>query len=615
MEIPWVKEYLEKKKVSFKFVEHEPAYKPVDSARFRNVSLQQIAKALLYIVDKEPILFVLPGDLTVDEEKIKKMFKTEEVKLASEEQVKKYTNCVVGLVPPTIEKIKKVIDSSLMINKSVSFNAGIATAGIIIPKEELLKVLDNYEIKDISSGRDVVIGLEIHTELATKSKLFCGCSTYGDETPNSRTCEVCLGMPGSKPVLNKKAVEFAIKLCLALNCKISPELIFSRKSYFYPDMAKNYQISQYEIPLGANGKLKLDSGKNVGITRVHMEEDPAALVHPAGMQGSSFVLVDYNRSGDPLVEIVTEPDLTSPGEARDFMKQLITILEYLEIFDVDRCVIKADANISVKETGYKRVEIKNITGFKEIERALRYEVERQKKNVNEVVLETRAWDSEKGLTFSLRKKESEDEYGYIIDPDLTIFEINNELIGKIKKEMPELAEDKLKKFTEDHGIAEDTAKILSKDKDLAAMFEEVSKHVNPELAANWVRRELPRVLNYQKKILKDSGITSKHMIDLLKSIHEGKITPRIGQKILEKLSEDVFDVIEHITKDGLGVVADSSELEKIGKETIQEFKETAEKYKNGEEKAFNFLVGQFMRKSKGKAKPDLVHKILKELLG
>ena len=205
---------------------------------------------------------------------------------------------------------------------------------------------------------DIVIGLEIHVELNTKTKLFCGCPTKGNEEPNTRTCPTCLGMPGSKPVLNRKAVEFALKLCMALNCDISNELVFSRKSYFYPDMAKNYQISQYEVPLGKKGILKLKEGKEIGITRVHMEEDPASLVHPAGMKDSSYVLVDYNRSGNPLVEIVTEPDFTSAEEARDFMKQLITVLDYLEIFDVNSGIIKADANISIKESSYTRVEIK-----------------------------------------------------------------------------------------------------------------------------------------------------------------------------------------------------------------------------------------------------------------
>ena len=254
---------------------------------------------------------------------------------------------------------------------------------------------------------DIVIGLEIHVQLNTKTKLFCSCPTQGSEEPNTRTCEVCLGMPGSKPVLNKAALEYALKLALALEWEISSNLTFSREAYFYPDLAKNYQISQYEIPLGIKGKLHLKSGKTIGITRVHMEEDPAALVHPNGMVDSKFVLIDYNRSGNPLCEVVTEPELTSPDEARDFMKQLIAVLNYLKIFDQDNCIIKADANISIKEKDYTRVEIKNITGFKEIERALNYELERQKRE--DVVQETRAWDAETGVTRSLRKKETEEE--------------------------------------------------------------------------------------------------------------------------------------------------------------------------------------------------------------
>src|SRR3989339_762298 len=287
---------------------------------------------------------------------------------------------------------------------------------------------------------DVVIGLECHLELATETKLFCGCPTYvkdQEDKPNTRVCETCLGMPGSKPVLNKKAVEFAIKIALALNCKISPELIFSRKSYFYPDMSKNYQISQYEIPLGKQGILKLRDGKEIGITRVHMEEDPASLIHPAGLKESQYVLVDYNRSGNPLVEIVTEPDLASPDEARDFMKQLITVLNYLEIFDINNGIIKADANVSVKESNYTRVEIKNITGFKEIERALMHEINRQKEEIKhrrKIEQETRAWDSEKGITFTLRKKETEEDYGYILDADLVKIEITKEMLDKARQE-------------------------------------------------------------------------------------------------------------------------------------------------------------------------------------
>ncbi|MFH2027858.1 MAG: Asp-tRNA(Asn)/Glu-tRNA(Gln) amidotransferase subunit GatB [Nanoarchaeota archaeon] len=466
---------------------------------------------------------------------------------------------------------------------------------------------------------DIVIGLEIHVELKTDSKLFCGCQRAADEDeqPNTRCCPVCLGHPGSKPVLNKKAVEYAIKLALATKSKIADSLIFSRKSYFYPDMSKNYQISQYEIPLATKGKIKLESGKEISLTRIHMEEDPAALVHPAGMEKSSFVLVDYNRSGDPLCEIVTEPDMVSPEEARDFMKQLITILEYLDIFDVNNCIIKADANISIKESGYIRAEVKNITGFKDIERALRYEVERQKKDIKEgkkLIQETRAWNADKGYTFSLRTKEVEAEYGYIIDPDLVEIKLRKEWIDGIKKTLPELADEKLKKFKEQHNIADDTAKVLAKNKELANIFEAVAASVNPELASKWIRRELPRVLNYHKKKFSDIGLSEKHLVDLLTLIDSKKITEKVGQKILELLVENPFDVNEYVKKEGLESVNDSGELESICQEAIKEAPQAVEEYRSGKEKALNFIVGIVMKKTRGKASPTEVNEILKKLI-
>ncbi|MBD3354892.1 Asp-tRNA(Asn)/Glu-tRNA(Gln) amidotransferase subunit GatB [Candidatus Woesearchaeota archaeon] len=461
---------------------------------------------------------------------------------------------------------------------------------------------------------DIVIGLEIHAELATDTKLFCGCKTYGDDNPNSRTCEVCLGMPGSKPVLNKKAVDYALRLCLALGCKISPELIFSRKSYFYPDMAKNYQISQYEIPLGIKGKLKLHTGKTVGITRVHMEEDPAALIHPSGMTKSKYVLVDYNRSGDPLAEIVTEPDLESPEEARLFMKQLITILNYLGIFDVNRCIIKADANISIKETNYTRVEIKNITGFKEIERALKYEVERQKQEVKSVVQETRAWDSDVGITRSMRKKEVEEEYGYIIDPDLVKTEVTKGMIEEIKKDMPELAQQKVKKYIKEFNISEEDARVIAAERLLAEMFEKVAEEVDPNLAAKWLRRELVRVLNYNKKEMKDLALDEKYIIELLKMVEDNEITDNVAQKILEKLIEKPFSPRDYVRKIGAKKIADEKQIRRFCEEAIKENPQAVEDYKAGEKKSLQFLIGQVMRKTKGQADPAVVNKIMKELI-
>jgi len=464
---------------------------------------------------------------------------------------------------------------------------------------------------------DIVIGLEVHIQLDTSTKLFCSCATQGSDEPNTRTCVTCLGMPGSKPRLNKKAVEFAIKLALATNSKISNELIFSRKSYFYPDMAKNFQISQYEIPLATKGKLKMKNGKEIGLTRIHMEEDPAALVHIGSMQKSPFVLVDYNRSGNPLLEVVTEPELTSPGEAREFMKQLITILGYLKIFDVNNCIIKADANVSIKESGYVRSEIKNVTGFKEVERALRYDVERQKKEFKEgkkLKQETRAWDSSTGITFSLRTKETEQDYGYILEPDLTIVEITSDWVDSIKKEMPELAHDKISKFTSKHKIKKEDAEIIAAEKEIAELFEKVAEQVHPELAAKWIRRELARVLNYSKKSLDDVGDIEKHMIDLLKSVEKKVITDTTAQKLMEKMIEKPFDILKHIEEEGLAALSDKKEIEKYCEEAIKENQKAVEDYKKGEKKSFNFLVGQVMRKTKGKATPKEVNEVLKKLI-
>lgn len=464
---------------------------------------------------------------------------------------------------------------------------------------------------------DIVIGMEVHVQLDTDSKLFCSCPTQGTIEPNTRTCVTCLGMPGSKPVVNKKAVEYAIKLALATKSKLSKELVFSRKSYFYPDMSKNFQISQYEMPLATDGEVMLKDGRKIRLTRIHMEEDPAALVHPSGMQKSSFVLVDYNRSGNPLVEVVTEPDMDGPNQARDFMKQLINILNYLKIFDVDRCIIKADANVSIKESGYSRVEIKNITGFKEIERALNYEVLRQKKEVEDgkkMVQETRAWDSEKGITFSLRQKEVEEEYGYIIEPDLTKIELKKEWISEIGKDMPELGHEKIKKFVSKHKLTKEDAEIISAEKEMAELFEKVAKEINPLLAAKWLRRELTRVLNYNKKTLKEIEIDENHIIELLKLVENKEITETTAQQLMEKLIEKPFDVKEYVKKQGLSAVSDKKLIEKFCKEAVAENKSAVEDYKKGNEKALHFIIGQVMRKTKGKATPKEVNEIVKNLI-
>jgi len=458
---------------------------------------------------------------------------------------------------------------------------------------------------------DVKIGLEIHAQLNTATKLFCSCPTSGDDTPNSRTCPVCLGHPGSKPVFNKAVLKKALSFGLAINATIAPYLVFSRKTYFYPDMAKNYQITQYELPIASGGMLKLGDGTEIGITRAHLEEDPAASIH-----SGSYSLVDYNRSGNPLIEIVTEPQLYSPEQARNFMKRLLTVLEYLDLYDAQTGVLKADANISIRESGFTRAEIKNITGFKEIERALFYEVDRQKEAVKKgekLVLETRGWDSEKGITYPMRIKETEEDYGYIIDPDLVKITISDELLKEVQSALPELADEKIKRFTE-RGVTFEDAQILAMERELAELFEQVAEKIDPVLAARWLRRELRRVLNFSKKSWKEVKMDETHLINLLQLVETKQITDTTAQKILEKLVEEPFDVSKYVEKEQLKVVGGEEELSKLCQEAIEANPRVVAEIKEGNEKAINFLVGQVMRKTKGRADPGTVQKAMKKLL-
>lgn len=463
---------------------------------------------------------------------------------------------------------------------------------------------------------DIVIGLEIHVELDTNTKLFCGCSRrplLPDETANSRTCPTCLGMPGSKPVVNKAAIDQGIKLALALNCKIAKELIFSRKSYFYPDLSKNYQTSQFELPLGEAGSIELPSGKTIGITRAHLEEDPASLVHKG-----TYSLVDYNRSGDPLCEVVTEPDLTSPAEAREFMKELMTILNYLGIFDIETCIIKADANVSIKESGYIRSEVKNVTGFKDIERALTYEISRQKEaveNGEKLVMDTRGWDSESGSTSRLRTKETEADYGYIIDPDLVPITLSSNWVDSLKKELPELHIEKVKKFVKEHSISQEDARILAQELSLANLFEKVAKQIDPKMAVRWLRHELNKVLNENEKVWSQVEADEEHLMELLELVGANKITDITAREILSKLIKKPFSPKEYVQKEGLEAVSDSSSLEPILQKLIDENPQAVEDVKSGDPKSVNFFVGKVMQQTKGQANPGEVNRILKELLG
>jgi aspartyl-tRNA(Asn)/glutamyl-tRNA(Gln) amidotransferase subunit B len=393
-------------------------------------------------------------------------------------------------------------------------------------------------------------------------------------------------------------------MALALQSTIASQLVFSRKTYFYPDMGKNYQITQYETPLAENGTVVLSDGTKVRIKRLHVEEDPAGMVHEEGLS-----LVDYNRSGIPLIEVVTEPDMISPEQAREFMKKLQSILAYLDIFASDG-IIKADVNVSVKSSGFERVEVKNVTGFKEIERCVEYEVKRQQTDT--VVKETRAWNAELGRTRSLRLKESEEDYGYITDPDLVVRPIEPAFVESIQKTLPELPEEKTARFVKEHKLDAIDARIIAAEPDVAALYEESSKQVSPVLAARWVRRELLRSLNTQGKKLKDTPLRAHHVIPLFKLIENKQITDRVGQKLIRELAEEPFDVAERVQKEGLTAVSDTGEIGTAVDETLSENPQALQDFKQGEAKAFEFLMGQIMRKTKGKALPDVVRKLLEE---
>lgn len=461
----------------------------------------------------------------------------------------------------------------------------------------------------------IKIGLECHLYLnKLNTKLFCGCRLPKDnDLPNSVCCVTCLGHPGSKPVLNRKALYHAMKLALAINCTLNNEVLFSRKTYFYPDMSKNYQITQYEVPLGVDGYI-IVGDKKIEIKRIHLEEDPAALVHPNGLGKSAYVLVDYNRAGMPLCEIVTKPVIESPEEAREFLKKLIGVVNYLGVYDPDISTVKVDANISISEADYTRVEIKNISGFKEVERALNYEIQRQKIE-KKVVPETRAWDTEKGITLALRSKETEEDYGYITDTDLVRVELGEDLINSIKKEIPELAHERVKRYISEFKLDKRDAEVIASEHLLAVLFEKVAREVNPVLAARWLRRELLRVLNYNSKEFKDLEIDEKHLIELLNFVETKKVTEDNAKRILEKLIEKPFNVKEYVEKEGIKVLSNEAELRKICQSAVKENQKAVEDYKKGGEKALNYIIGQVMARTKGAADNKLVRKIIMDLIG
>ena len=470
-------------------------------------------------------------------------------------------------------------------------------------------------MKSVSTHLGMKCGLEIHIQLNTRSKIFCGCqnpTNLEDPKPNSLTCEICFGMPGSRPKLNKEVVEVGRKIALTLGCKIAEEMYFSRKTYFYPDNSKDFQITQYEVPLGTGGGIKiLSEGKEkiINIKRIHLEEDAAKTVHIGGMIGGKYSLIDYNRSGVPVAEIVTEPDITNPQEARAVIQKLITILEYLGVYDSSsRAVIKSDANVSVY--GGERVEVKEITGAKEIEEALQYEIVRQSnlvKSGNKVKPEVRTWNPEIKSTHSVRMKEGEEEYGYIFEPDLPYVENKKEYLEKIRKGLPELPSQKVERFVKEYKIQKGLSESIASEKELAYLFEQVAKKVKPDLAATWIAGYLKKTLNWNGLLFRNSGLKAEWIIDLLLSFQKGELTDRNAELAIRKMVEEKKSAQEIIKKYDLA--KESVDLERVVKEIIKKNPKAVEDARK-DPKAINFLVGLILKETKGKADAQEVRKFI-----
>ncbi|MDO8634225.1 MAG: Asp-tRNA(Asn)/Glu-tRNA(Gln) amidotransferase subunit GatB [archaeon] len=460
-----------------------------------------------------------------------------------------------------------------------------------------------------STQAKTVIGLEVHVQLSTKSKLFCSCPTEASE-PNTAVCGTCLGLPGSKPFLNKKAVEMAVRTALALDCQANREFFFSRKTYFYPDLAKNYQITQFEKPVGENGFVVLSSGKKIRIRRLQLEEDPASLVHEGSAQSSAFSLVDYNRSGIPLVEIVTEPDMDGPKEAREFLNALVVTLDYLGVFVHGKNALKADANISIE--GSNRVEVKNVTGFKAVETALLSEEERQRKTISggkKVARETRGFDEKTGSTFSMREKETEEDYGYIFDPDIPPVSMSEKYLAGLKSSIPELFSQKVEKFKKS-GLPDYDARVIASEPVIAGIFEQAIKQVKPLTAAKFLTREVMGILNYNKITPREAGLSEKSIVGLLKMIEGGLVGEKNAKVAMIKHVLEKKDPCDFLEKNNLLLDLGEKEIGKALEEVLAENPRAIADLRAGGAKAVNFIVGQVVRKTKGKANAKIVQELL-----
>ncbi|HZG57648.1 Asp-tRNA(Asn)/Glu-tRNA(Gln) amidotransferase subunit GatB [Paenibacillus sp.] len=471
---------------------------------------------------------------------------------------------------------------------------------------------------------ETVIGLEVHVELHTNSKIFCGCSTAFGAPPNTNTCPICLGHPGVLPVLNKRAVEYAIKAAMALNCEIATESKFDRKNYFYPDSPKAYQISQYDRPIGQNGWIDIEVNgktKRIGVTRLHLEEDAGKLTHlPAGV-GS---LVDFNRVGTPLVEIVSEPDIRSPEEARAYLEKLKAIMQYCEVSDVkmEEGSLRCDANISIRPWGQEkfgtRAELKNMNSFRGVQRGLEYEEIRQADILDaggEVVQETRRWDEAQGKTVSMRGKEEAHDYRYFPDPDLVKLYIDDAWKERIRATIPELPDAKKARYAAEYGLSSYDADVITSSLPLARFFEESLQYTKDAKAvANWIMGDLLGYLNANNAELQDVKITGQGLGEMIGLLENGTISSKIAKTVFKTMLETGKSPQTIVQEQGLVQISDEGEIKAVVDRIVEANPQSVADYKAGKEKAVGFLVGQIMRETKGKANPGLVNKLILEKL-
>ena len=471
---------------------------------------------------------------------------------------------------------------------------------------------------------ETVIGLEVHVELATKTKIFCGCSTAFGGAPNTHTCPVCTGMPGSLPVLNKQVLEYAVAVGLATNCDITRYCKFDRKNYFYPDNPQNYQISQLYLPICRNGKVEIETEKGkkyVGIHEIHMEEDAGKLVHD---EWNDCSLVDYNRSGVPLIEIVSEPDMRSAEEVIAYLEKLRMTIQYLGASDckLQEGSMRADVNLSIREAGAAefgtRTEMKNLNSFKAIARAIEGERERQidlLESGEKVIQETRRWDDNKGESYAMRSKEDAQDYRYFPDPDLVPIEVDEAFLDRIRERQPEFREEKMARYKEEFDIPEYDIDIITGSKRMADLFEAtVALGAQPKKVSNWLMVETLRLLKENDMEPEDIRFSPEHLAALIAMADKKEINSSVAKEVFEEIFKSDVDPTKYVEEKGLKTVNDEGALRKTVEEVIASNPQSVQDYKSGKEKAIGFLVGQTMKAMKGKADPGMINKMLKELL-